>query len=355
VAVHVVAVHGETASEWYVAIDAAGHGRRYESGERPPGPVRELSFSVNASPARDRFMRLHRDVQDQLAEASRILQAGGPPLNPIALRRSAFVGNVVEAIRHTGPEEPQPVLQQLGRYGWGSAEKPWELGADTAEELDRLGERAREEGQLDAWASAAVLVAVVLPQCVAAHASSDAHVELGRYFVFSIAEMRVSAWQAIYGPVHKALREGYAAAVLATAWQLLARAEGQRDAALCGAADRDAFSEQLFLGAPAALAATLLAKMADEAGVSDTGKLRTRADELHARMQDGILHQWLDFDDARLQQERRDILAAQRRGDTLEVNLALRRGEDGLRRPRSVRDLLLGNMPWPTFTEEPNE
>jgi hypothetical protein len=175
-------------------------------------------------------------------------------------------------------------------------------------------------------------------------------VELARHLGFAILELGVSAWQAIYGPPHKALREGFRGAVLATAGELLTAAERHRDRALAGPADREEFSEQLLLALPYALAALQLDRfVAAEAGADPAARLHaTAAEETVVRVHEGLVHQWLDWDDSRFHADRERILDARRRGDVLAVELLLREGELALFRPRAARSLLLADSPDPS-------
>lgn len=200
------------------------------------------------------------------------------------------------------------------------------------------------------------MLAARLPTAVAATAPAGRQtVELARHLGFAILELGVSAWQAIYGPPHKALREGYRAAVLAVARDLLAAAERHRDRALDGPADREHFSEQLLLALPYALAAMQLDRFhLAAAGADPTVRHHaSTAEETFVRLQESLVHQWLDCDDAQLRSDRDRIRDAQRRGDALAVQLLLREGELALFRPRAVRGLLLGDVPWPSRTESP--
>jgi hypothetical protein len=154
---------GRQVGEQFIGIDAAGRGRHYAADERPAGPLRTLVVETTTTPAQDRFLRLHRYLQDQLAEAREIAAAGGPAPHPVALRRGAFVENAAHAIRHVHADAPRPVLQELAdRYGPDGA-SPLDLGPHTAEALYRATDQARRDGHLDGWASAAALIAAVWP------------------------------------------------------------------------------------------------------------------------------------------------------------------------------------------------
>src|SRR6185436_9794948 len=129
---------------------------------------------------------------------------------------------------------------------------------------------------------AALLLAARLPAAVAVAAPSERQtVELARHLSFAVLELGVSAWQAIYGPPHKALREGYRNAVIAAARDMLAAAERHRDLALDGPADPEYFSEQLLLALPYAFAALQLDRfiLAADPGADEAVRAHSTAAE----------------------------------------------------------------------------
>ncbi len=287
---------------------------------------------------------------------------GGPPLHPVALGRWNFIHNVANTLS-TGrpPDASNPQLAAMTQELKSSLlfVLPPVPGSvrKAAEQLESKAITLRRDGKLDSYATAALLLVAHLPLAIEEDNRSEIpEVELTRYFTFGVLEMAISPWQAIYGPAHKALREKYRSVVLKVAQALLSAAEEYKDAALDGPADREYFSEQLFLAAPYAFAALQLFQFAREQQVDEeVQSYATRTEELFVRIQDGLTRQWLDLDDVRLQQEHQAILEAQSQGDTRTVKLPLREGEEKLGRPRSVRDLLLGKKPWPTMKKESEE
>ncbi|GGM36277.1 hypothetical protein GCM10012275_04400 [Longimycelium tulufanense] len=342
---------GPGAKKHYICLDEHGAGRHHDDSYRPPGRVRTLRVRLGRTPARDRFLSLNRHLAEQLLEAEAIEATGGPPPHPVALRRGRFVANAAHAIDHCVLDEPHPELRELSdQFRRTALLSPEGVPLSAAEGLEGEANGRRDEGRLGSTAAAALLVVARLPSAIAA-AGQAQRVEFTRFFSFGMLELGVSPGQAIYGLCGKALREGHAEVVFRAAEDLLREAERRRDTALDGPPDRDAFGELLFAAAPYALAALLLASAAADEGSSAELAVQATAEELFVRLQDGLVHQWADLGDVRLREERRQIREAQQRGDTLTVNLIVREGELGLHRPRAVRDLLLGKMPWPNAEE----
>jgi hypothetical protein len=282
---------------------------------------------------------------------------GGRAPDPVALRRWAFVDAVARGLTLGPADAMHPTLAAISHEAWArlsAATAPPAL-AEIARGLEERALAGRTRGELSTWPAAALLLAARLPPAVAAGVPAGRQtVESARHLGFAILELGVSAWQAIHGPPHKALREGHGAAVLAVARDLQAAAERHRDRALDGPADREHFSEQLLLALPYALGAMQLDRFLLAASPDVDHAVRahsTAAEEMFVRLQDGLVHQWLDCDDARLREDRDKIIDARQRGDALAVHLLLREAELGLLRPRAARDWLLGAGPFSPRTE----
>jgi hypothetical protein len=362
VSVHVEYVHaGRRVDESYVIADRGGGGRHAHQHDPRRGSVHELRVELGLTPCQDRFNRLHAHLRDQLRDAQSAQRAGGRRPNPRAVAWWEFVDAAKEtcgtAIR---ADRARPVLTNISGNLVSEMDTTTEGAPDRvaliAGRLPELADDARRRGQLDVWAASALLIAANVPHRIAAPFSAADHIEqLTRYVLFSLLEMRISPWQAIYGVAQKAVREGFGNVLEEVADELLAQAEQHRDQALDGPIDRDYFSEQLFLGMPKAWTAMhlyrILKDLAPEGEKSHRPKRRTAAEELAVRMQDGIAYQWLDVDDARIAAEWREIHRMQQAGDNAGVRNALREGEARLFWPRAARSLLLGPSPWSNTPE----
>jgi nitroreductase len=328
--------NGQPYEQVRFTIDANGAGLHHGRDGGVPGT--EIVVDMDERPVTERFMKLRDYLAAQRREADQIASRTGQPVPPYAASLGDLVERIAMTVHRRRPDEPDPVLVEIvdGLQADGQLE-PGRLSPDVAEGLRDQIDRLRAAGSLDTWSAAAALVAACLPPILAAMQPNGIEqlTHFTRYFGFSVLELRVSPWQALYGPAHKAIREGFATAVAGVARQLLDEAERLRDEGLGGPSDRDTFSSCLFKAQPYALAAAKLYSFLNDP------PLETTAEETLARIRDGIIHQWLDFDDADLYRDRDAIRAARRHGDHTAVQLILREGEMALKRPRSVRTFLL--------------
>ena len=322
---------GQTVDESYVHLDAYGGGKHDRQHDLSVGPAYELVVDLGRHPARDRFLRLHADLRSQLGEA----RSSGRELDPQSLQWWEFVDAAAESVAtEARPDQQHEALAEL------PLPRPDVLEA-VAHGMEGLTDELRRQGLLTIWPATALLVAAYVPLRVAA---GDPE-QLARHLTYALLEARVSPWQAIYGVVQKGVREGLSTEVGQAADALLADAERHRDLALDGTLDRDVFSRTLFLGAPRAWAAMQLYRLLRDASPDPEPiprqKRRVVAEELAVRMQDGVVHQWLDVGNARTAGERRKVQETLARGDEPAVRDLLLQGERRLLRPRAARDLLL--------------
>jgi hypothetical protein len=336
---------GVTVQEDRFSLDASGAGLRHADSAPIPDEETTLYVDVDDTPALRRFERLCAYLADQRVEADEIERRTGQPIPVYAKVLGQQVEMLSGVVDRRAANESDPVLTGIvdrlleSAGGW-----PLGLDPDAALAVRRNTDRVRSDGGLGTWSAAALLVVAGLPGAIADRLDGGGPAEFVRYFLFGLLEARVSPFQAVVGLAGKAVREGQLTALVDAGRDLLDEAGRLRDEAMDGPPSRDFFSWCLFRAQPYALAATHLLRIAAEAPADDqpaTARLAAAADEVLTRLHDGILHQWSDFGDMRLNQEREVIRAARARGDETTVQLILRDGEFALRRPRSAREYLL--------------
>jgi hypothetical protein len=264
--------------------------------------------------------------------------------------------NAVAACDQGRSSQANPVLaafaDQLVRCHLSSPQDAIAWLPLAAEECAEWVSQQRGSWCIDAATAASVMLASTIPNyCASGQAASETATWsecFVRHLTFAVLQLCSGDVRASFPVISKAVREGHADSLRQLASDLLKEAEKHRDLALDGPPDRMQFGHELFLAAPFALATRWL-----ESGIRNFGNVdarhseedlqkETEAEELYARLCDGLAAQWLDWLAGRFRTEQAAVLAAEAAGDKLLVWQLLREGEYGLRRPRSVRPMLLG-------------
>jgi hypothetical protein len=216
----------------------------------------------------------------------------------------------------------------------------------------------RQTWSMDARATAAARFAAQVPAACAAAHEHDLKRSIATYLhLATVAADRLRAgwWDMTEQLVTEAVEMGYAAQLDKLGTDLLAEAIRFRDAALQAPPEPVRFAGLLYDAAPPAFAAAWLSRIGRKsrhvpAELADAWAHReTVAEELFARISDGLWYQPVDWITGALWEVRRQVADAQARGDRRAVWTMLRDGEFGLRWPRSYFPFLSGERGPPVF------
>jgi hypothetical protein len=337
--IHAVYVqNGAVVGEGWHDRRADGSGRRYHDvPEDRRASAREVRIDIGVRPASDRLRRMISAVPEpQLIQSA--LDCADRGFTPYAAEPGLLEihHEIVARLLHSD-------LQRI---------------ADLPQLIYNRQKHRRRMWSMDARATAAARFAAQIPAvCAAAHEDDPKRSVATYRELITVAADRLRAgwWDMTEQLVTEAVARGYAAQLDKLGADLLAEATRFRDAAVEAPPEPVRFAGLLYDAAPPAFAAAWLSHSGQKSRAvpgefaSAWAHRETVAEEMFARISDGLWYQAVDWITGSLWEVRRQIAEAQARGDRRAVWTMLRDGEFGLRWPRSFRPFLSGEGDPPVF------